>query len=70
MDIQDIAQAISLQNYYITNHADEEAQDDQLDFDDIFYSVHNGEIIEDYPTNQPHPRCLLSPANIKECFTV
>ena len=59
MDIQDIAQAISLQNYYITNHADEEAQDDQLDFDDIFYSVHNGEIIEDYPTNQPHPRCLI-----------
>ena len=39
MNIQNIVRAIDAQNYHITHHADEEAQDDGLDFEEIFYSV-------------------------------
>lgn len=64
MDIQNIIQAIDSQNYYITNHADEEAQEDRLDFEVIFYSVRNGEIIKDYPSDQPYPSCLIYGTNV------
>lgn len=59
MNVRNITQAISLQNYSITDHADEEAECDELDLDDILHSVHNGEIIEEYRNNQPFPRCLI-----------
>ena len=55
MDIRDIIRAIDSQNYRITDHGDEEAENDQLDFEEIFYSVRNGEIIENYPSDQPFP---------------
>ena len=63
MDIQDIIRAIDSQNYRITHHADEEAQDDDLDFEGIFYSVQNGEIIENYPEDRPYPSCLIYGSN-------
>ena len=56
MDIQNIIRAIDSQNYYITNHADEEAQVGRLDFEEIFYSVRNGEIIKDYPLRSTIPK--------------
>ena len=43
----------------ITDHADEEAADDALLFDEIYYSVMQGEVIEDYPTDKPFPSCLI-----------
>ena len=43
----------------ITDHADEEAYLDGLDFDQIFYSVFHGEIIENYPDDKPYPSCLI-----------
>ena len=30
-----------------------------LVLDDIFFSVNNGEIIEDYPNDKPYPSCLI-----------
>ena len=59
MDVDDIIQAIQINHIRITDHADEEAQADQLTFDGIFHSVLNGEIIEDYPTDRPYPSCLI-----------
>ena len=64
MDIRDIIRAIDSQNYRITDHGDEEAESDQLDFEEIFYSVRNGEIIENYPSDQPFPSCLIYGTNV------
>lgn len=59
MDITDIIEAIRAKRVRITDHADEEAEADQLSFDEIYFSVFNGEIIEDYPTDKPYPSCLI-----------
>lgn len=59
MDIEKIIEAIRQNRIRITDHADEEAQADLLSFDEIFFSVLNGEIIEDYPTDKPYPSCLI-----------
>ncbi len=64
MDIQNIIRTIDSQRYHITHHAEEEALDDQLNFDEIFYSVSNGEIIENYPQDRPYPSCLIYGTNI------
>lgn len=59
MDINDIIEAIRVNRIRITDHADEEVQADNLSFDEIFLSVFQGEIIEDYPTDKPYPSCLI-----------
>ena len=59
MNINDIIDAIRLDRLRITDHADEEAQADHLSFDEIFVSVHQGEIIESYPDDWPYPSCLI-----------
>lgn len=43
----------------VTDHADEEAQNDRLTYKEIFSSVANGEIIEEYPRDKPYPSCLV-----------
>jgi hypothetical protein len=43
----------------ITEHADEEAESDRLMFEEIFFSVFNGEIIEYYPEDKPYQSCLI-----------
>jgi hypothetical protein len=59
VDIADIIEAIRVKRIRITDHADEEAEMDHLSFDEIFYSVFQGDIIEEYPTENPYPRCLI-----------
>jgi hypothetical protein len=59
MNIGDIAEAIRSNRVRITDHADEETQADRLSFDQIYFSVMCGEIIEDYPTDKPYPSCLI-----------
>lgn len=59
MDITYIIEATRANRVRITDHADEEAEADQLKFDEIYFSVLNGEIIEDYPTDKPYPSCLI-----------
>ncbi len=59
MEIDLIIEAIRANRIRITDHADEEAHADQLSFDEIFFSVLQGEIIEDYPTDRPFPSCLV-----------
>ena len=59
MDIQNIIVAIRHNRIRITDHADEEAQADHLSFDEIFFSVLQGEIIEEYPADKPYPSCLI-----------
>lgn len=59
MDIDDIISAIRDNRVRITDHADEEALADRLTFDQIFFSVFQGKIIEDYPGDYPYPSCLI-----------
>lgn len=59
MQLGDIIEAIHAQQVKITDHADEEAKADNLSFEEIYFSVFNGEIIKDYPTDKPYPSCLI-----------
>ena len=59
MDIGDLIKAIDSGQVRITDHADEEAKDDSLKFDEIYFSVHNGEVIEAYPQDNPYPSVLV-----------
>jgi len=63
MNIEDSIVAIRKSQVRITDHADEEAVDDKLTFDEIYYSVMQGEIIEDYPNDKPFPSCLIMGKN-------
>jgi hypothetical protein len=55
MDIENIVDAIRNNRVRITDHADEEAFDDALTFEEIyFFSVMHGEIIKDYPNDKPY----------------
>jgi hypothetical protein len=59
VNISDIVEAIRSGRVRITDHADEEAEADRLTFDEIYFSVPQGEVIEDYPTDKPYPSCLI-----------
>lgn len=59
MNIEDIVDAIRNHRIRITDHADEEAQADYLSFDEIFISVFQGQVIENYPDDRPFPSCLI-----------
>lgn len=59
MDIEDLIVAIRNSLVRITDHTDEEAVDDELTFDEIYFSVMHGEIIEEYPNDKPYPSCLV-----------
>ncbi len=43
----------------ITDHADEQAVDDDLTLNEVYHSVLPGEVIEDYPKDKPYPSCLV-----------
>jgi hypothetical protein len=51
--------AIRAGRVHITDHADEEAQADDLSFEEVYFTVLHGEVIEDYPTDRPYPSCLV-----------
>ena len=59
VNIQDIIDAIRDDRIRITDHANEEAPADLLSFDEIFFSVLQDEIIEDYLSDKPYPSCLI-----------
>ncbi len=65
MKIDDIIQAIRSNKIRITDHADEESHSDGLAFDEVFTSVFNGEIIEDYPNDKPYPSSLIFGKNFR-----
>jgi hypothetical protein len=59
LSIADIVTSIQNNRVRITEHADDEAYNDNLTFDEIFYSVLNGEIIKIYTDDKPYPSCLV-----------
>ncbi len=65
MEITAIQNAIQAGKIRITDHADEEAQNDKLSYNEIFFSVLTGRIIEDYPDDKPYPSCLIYGSTFK-----
>lgn len=59
MDIIKIQEAIKKGNVNISEHADEELENDAIDDDELYYSVLHGEVIEDYADDKPFPSCLI-----------
>lgn len=59
MKIKEIIESIQSARVNITHHAREEAKNDLLFLEDVFFSSCNGEIIEDYPSDNPYPSCLV-----------
>ncbi len=59
MDINHLKEAIRASRIRITDHADEEAQSDNLTLAEVCASVLQGEIIENYPADRPYPSCLV-----------
>ena len=59
MEISPISESIRAARVRVTDHANEEAAADRLTLAEIYFSVLHGEIIEDYPTHQPYPSCLI-----------
>ncbi|MDO9049213.1 MAG: DUF4258 domain-containing protein [Methylobacter sp.] len=59
LTLANIVSAIQTSQVRITDHADEEAEADNLTFDEIYYSVLHGEIIETYFSDKPYPSCLI-----------
>ncbi|HID27382.1 MAG TPA: DUF4258 domain-containing protein [Methanosarcinales archaeon] len=66
MEISDLINAIRSGRIRITDHADEEAQNDRLSYEEIFFSVLAGEIIEYYPEDKPYPSCLVYGRTFKD----
>ncbi|TAJ92689.1 MAG: DUF4258 domain-containing protein [Gammaproteobacteria bacterium] len=63
MDIENIIDAIRHNRIRITDHADTEAFDDGLSFEEIYFSVMHGKVIEAYPDDKPYPSCLIMGRN-------
>jgi hypothetical protein len=59
MGILDFIKAIQAGRVQITHHAYEEAEADEFTFDEIYFSVLVGQIIEEYPYDEPYPSCLI-----------
>ncbi|MFH1453533.1 MAG: DUF4258 domain-containing protein [Armatimonadota bacterium] len=58
-NIDNIINAIRLNKIKITDHADEEAQADCITFNEVYFSVIHGEIVEEYIKDKPYPSCLI-----------
>lgn len=54
-----ILEAIRADRVRISDHAEEEARQDRLSIHEIFSSVLQGEVIEEYEDDKPYPSFLL-----------
>jgi hypothetical protein len=59
VQIEDLIRAIGEGNVAITRHAEIERRADDLGYEEIYFSVVEGEIIEEYPQDKPYPSCLV-----------
>lgn len=59
VELADIREAIRTDKVRITDHAYEEANADRLKFDEIYFSVTNGVVIEEYQDDSPFPSILI-----------
>ena len=63
--IEKIQQAIKVGYYRVTEHAEEEMVEDNLQLKEVEISLENGEMIEIYLIDFPFPSCLIYGENKK-----
>lgn len=59
MDINDIQTCLRNNKVKVSNHCMIRAEKRNISLKDVFGSIINGEIIEDYPDDYPFPSCLI-----------
>ena len=60
IEIEAIIKSIKDKRFRITDHADEEANNDRISLREAFKTISTtGEIIEQYPDDKPYPSCLI-----------
>ena len=59
VNIEDIRDAVVNDRWHPSDHATEEAEDDQLSLGEIIASVVSGKIIEEYLDDRPYPSYLI-----------
>lgn len=59
MDIGALREAVECGLLHVTDHADEEANNDSLTLAEVYESLRSGRIIEDYPADRPYPSYLV-----------
>jgi hypothetical protein len=59
IEIGAIIESIKTKRFRITDHADEEANNDRISLIEALEAISTGEIIEQYPDDKPYPSCLI-----------
>jgi hypothetical protein len=59
LNIEDIIKSVHDRKLRITDHADEEANNDGISIIEVLDTISAGEIIEQYPDDKPYPSCLI-----------
>jgi hypothetical protein len=59
IEIHSIIESIKARKFRITDHADEEAYNDQIPLSKALDTISLGEILEQYPDDKPYPSCLI-----------
>lgn len=68
LDIIDLRKICTLENIEITLHAAKRLEQRGISIDDVIACIMNGEIIEQYPTDYPHPSCLILGYAVSELY--
>ena len=59
LDIKHIKLACTDDTIVLTDHAMERMKERNIKYDDVVFSILNGEIIEQYENDKPYPSCLI-----------
>jgi hypothetical protein len=59
VNLEALREAVERGLVHVTDHADEEANNDSLSLEEIYESLGSGRVIEDYPEDRPYPSCLV-----------
>lgn len=59
LDIAALRQAVADNHYFITTHAQQRMGLRQVSHDDLKFIVATGDVVEQYPNNQPDPKVFF-----------
>lgn len=59
IEIEAIIESIKAKRVRVTDHADEEANNDGISLREALDTISTGETIEQYPDDKPFPSCLI-----------
>lgn len=66
LNLEDVRKICTLENIEITMHAAKRLEQRGISIRDVVACITNGEIIEQYPDDYPHPSCLILGLSINQ----